>query len=544
MSEDKSNTFRQAIDRILAGIQVNITDDISEYSEALTQLNSALDSSGVYGARRVWLALQKTDAVPQLDDDEDIYPDADKYSEIYDEHDLRNIADYELTDFGQAEALVYIFKNRLRYAVGLGWIIWNSRRWVRDEQSAHIQFGWISARLRLKAMNYMLEQTDSEDNNDQKDAMRAIKFASSRRNLSKVKSALESASTMPFFVTQAGELDRDNFKIGVRNGVVNLRSGQLIPPQPADLITKRTNINYFENAPCPRWIQFLDEIFGGNQDLISYIKRAVGYMLTGDTREQCFFILYGHGANGKSVFTDTLKKLLGDYGTSVEFKTFTGSASTVGDDLAPLRGVRMTVSAESNKGSRLDEGLIKQVTGGDEVRVRYLHGKYFTYQPQFKIILMTNHKPIIVGTDKGIWRRVKMIPFNQTFEGKTADKQLPDKLQAELSGILAWAVEGVQEWLTHGLEMPESIKLATEAYRQEMDTVGLFIDEVCVTENRNYTVTKSQLYKEYKAWCDDGGLHNLSKPNFRLNLIERGFQEGRGHGGKRIWKGIGILASE
>lgn len=537
MSQDKSNV-RLAVEKILAGIAVHITDDMSEYHESLTKMNKALKKSGTFGARNVWLSIKNKGGL-DFGDDEDLYPSPDKYKDIYDEHDLTNISAYELTDFGQAEALVYIFQHRLRYVIGLGWIIWNSRRWVRDEQSAYIQFGWISARLRLKSMNYRLEQADP-DSNEAKSAMSAIKFASSRRNLSKVESALKSASTMQYFVTQANELDNDDFKIGVRNGVVNLVNGQLIDPDAKDLITKRTNINYFPDAPCPRWLQFLNEIFDGNQDLITYMKRSIGYMLTGDTREQCFFILYGHGANGKSVFTDILKKLLGDYATAVEFKTFTGKSSQVGDDLAPLRGVRLTVSAESNKGSRLDEGLIKQVTGGDEVRVRYLHGKYFTYKPQFKIILMTNHKPIIVGTDLGIWRRVKMIPFNQKFEGKKADKQLLTKLESELSGILAWAVGGVGEWAVHGLDMPDSVKEATEAYRQEMDTIGLFIEEMCVTGNREYRVTVKQAYREYADWCDDSGLHSLSKPNFGRSLIERGYEKYKSDG-YFCWRGIGIL---
>jgi putative DNA primase/helicase len=154
---------------------------------------------------------------------------------------------------------------------------------------------------------------------------------------------------------------------------------------------------------------------------------------------------------------------------------------------------------------------------------------------------MTNHKPIIIGTDHGIWRRVKMIPFQVKFEGKSADKQLPAKLESELSGILRWAVEGVQEWLVHGLDMPDSIKEATEAYRAEMDTLGLFIDESCVTGNLNYSVTVKQIYRDYKSWCDDSGLHALSKPNFGRQLTERGFEKYKGNG-KWKWRGIGILA--
>ena len=180
------------------------------------------------------------------------------------------------------------------------------------------------------------------------------------------------------------------------------------------------------------------EVFQNDIDLIEYIQRCVGYSLTGDTSEQCFFMLHGHGANGKSVFTEILRALLGEYGSAVEFKTFmAGEGSASGNDLAPLRGARLVVASESEQGKRLNEAVIKQITGGDPLRVRFLFKEFFVFTPQFKVWLVTNHKPVIMGTDRGIWRRVRLIPFHAKFEGNSADKELTKKHMAELPGILA-----------------------------------------------------------------------------------------------------------
>lgn len=540
-SDESRSLARQAVSRILAGIKVTITDDISEFSEVIAALDEARANGGAYAAQRVYMTLKNSTAwLREIDAPEDIYP------HIYDpeqitQDDLKALYAYEDSDFGQAEAIIYLYKDRLRYVVGLEWLLWNGMRWIWDDREAVMQYGMVAARIRLKAANYAQELAESKEAREA--ALFRQRAASSRRNVGPIRRALEAAATMQYFVTDAQELDRDNFKLGVRNGVIDLKTGELIAPHPDHLITKRADVTYYPDAPCPRWEKFLKEVFQGDQDLIEYIQRCIGYSLTGDTREQCFFVLHGIGANGKGTFGEIIKAITGEYASAIEFKTLmAGEGSKVGDDLAPLRGMRLIVASESEQGKRLNEALVKQVTGGDPVRVRHLFGRYFTFYPAFKIWLMTNHKPIITGTDRGIWRRVRMIPFNARFEGKDADKVLPQYLQAELSGILAWAVRGCQRWQQVGLDMPEAVQKATEDYRTEMDTLGMFLSEATV-DGAQYKVTVKSLYASYKEHTSESGLYTMSQPAFGRALIERGYEQARSNG-VYWWKGIGLLAKD
>lgn len=535
--DDSRALARAAASRTIAGIQVKITDDIGEYREVIAALEDARQQGGAYAAQKVYLTLRNSVTwLRDLDAPEDVYPHIYDPDQI-DETDLKALYAYEDSDFGQAEAIIYLYKDRLRYVIGLEWLLWNGMRWIWDDRSAAVQYGMVAARIRLKAANYALEQAQGKEQQEQ--ALYRVRQASSRRNVSPVKRALEAAATMQYFVTDAQELDRDTFQLGVKNGVVDLRTGELIPPHPDHLITKRTDIAYYPDAPAPRWEQFLREIFQGDETLIEYIQRCTGYALTGDTREQCFFVLHGVGANGKSVFTDVLRALLGEYGSAIEFKSLmAGEGSKVGDDLAPLRGVRFIVASESEQGKRLNEALIKQITGGDPVRVRHLFGRYFTFVPAFKIWLVTNHKPIITGTDRGIWRRVRMIPFNARFEGAAADRTLSKKLLAELPGILAWAVRGCIRWQEHGLAMPETVAAATEDYRTEMDTLGTFLSEMTV-DGMQYKTTAKNLYSAYKEFMSDNGMNPMSQFALSRAMTERGYE--RAKSGEWWWKGLALL---
>ena len=537
-SDASQQAAKLAVARILAGIEVTITDDISEFREVLEPLNMAVRSGGAFEARQVYLFIRSTAAWLQtIDDPEDIYPDI--YDpELIDQDDLMQLYNYEDSDFGQAEALIYLYKNRLRFVWGMGWMLWNGLRWVVDEWGAAKQYGMMGARIRLKAALYMVEQIQGDDAARDKALMR-VRAALSRRNLAPVDRALKAAETMPYFVTEAGDLDLNHFMIGVKNGVIDLQTGQLVPPNPDHLITKRTNIPYYPDAPCPRWEQFLSEIFQGDEDLVEYVRRCIGYCLTGDTREQYLWVAHGIGANGKSVFIEIVRALLGEYGSAIEFKTLMhGGASDKGDDLAPLRGVRFVAASESEQGKRLNEALVKQMTGGDPLRVRHLYGKFFTFVPTFKIWLVTNHKPVIVGTDRGIWRRLRMIPFNARFEGGNADKELPVKLRSELPGILAWAVRGALAWQRDGLNVPFSVAEATEGYRQEMDVLGTFLAErtAVFPEGR---ATIAQIYDAYKTFIEDSGMQPMSKFALSRALEERGFKQAKS-GSERYWKELGL----
>ena len=248
------------------------------------------------------------------------------------------------------------------------------------------------------------------------------------------RATLESAQSIPALATIAEDYDRDPFLLTVGNGTIDLRTGHLRPSQPDDLITRATDVDYFPAATCPRWLQFLDEVFGGDEALISFISRAVGYSLTGDTREQCLFILWGGGANGKSTFLETVLKLVGRHSAITPFSSFLvqRNAGNPRNDVAKLHGARLVKAAESGKEGALDETIIKEITGGDTISARFLYQEFFEFKPTFKLWLATNHRPSIRGTDDAIWRRIRLIPFTRQFSGRNRDPKLLETLRGEL----------------------------------------------------------------------------------------------------------------
>ncbi len=282
---------------------------------------------------------------------------------------------------------------------------------------------------------------------------------------------------------------------------------------------------------------------GGNKELIGFLRRSVGYGLTGSTQEQCFFVLYGTGRNGKSTFLNTLKALLGDYARQAAAETFMikKNSGGPGDDVAMLRGARFVTAIETEENQRLAESLVKQITGGDSMSVRRLYENFFEFEPEFKIFLATNHKPNIRGTDEGIWRRVRMIPFAVRITDDEVDLELADKLRDEMEGILTWAVNGCLEWQTDGLQEPEEVWGATEQYRQEMDILGTFLDEVCAIEKNSFAPI-CDLHRAYQIWADENGERGMSKNMLGRRLVDRGFGKGqanassraRGHHGLRV----------
>jgi putative DNA primase/helicase len=229
----------------------------------------------------------------------------------------------------------------------------------------------------------------------------------------------------------------------------DLQKGELRDFNRHDRITKQGGLEYDPATRCPRWLAFLEHVMGGDTKMVAFLKRAAGYTLTGETSEQCFFLLHGSGANGKSTFLEVLRRLLGSYGRPTEFKTLVDSNRNDGvrNDLAALQGLRLVTAVETNRGRRFDEALIKQLTGGDEITARYLYGEFFDFYPTFKLWLAVNHKPEIRGVDEGIWRRVVLIPFEVTIPPADQVKDLAAKLlEDEGSAIMAWAVEGTRAW--------------------------------------------------------------------------------------------------
>ena len=270
-------------------------------------------------------------------------------------------------------------------------------------------------------------------------------------------------------------LDTDPWLLNVENGTLDLRTGQLHRHRPDDLITKVAPVHYDPEAVCPTWDMFLKRIMAGDEALVHYLQKIFGYSLTGVAREQCIFLAYGGGANGKSTAITAVTSVIGAYAQHTPTETLLVKRNDgIPNDVARLHGARLVTAAEAECHRRLAEALVKQLTGGDKIAARFLHGEWFEFTPGFKVVLAVNHKPAIQGTDHAIWRRIRLIPFTVTIPAKEQNKTLSEKLHAGNAGILRWAVDGCLAWQQDGLDPPSAVSEATAAYRDEMDTVGAF----------------------------------------------------------------------
>jgi putative DNA primase/helicase len=299
-------------------------------------------------------------------------------------------------------------------------------------------------------------------------------------------------------------------------------------------------VAYHPEAECPTWDAFLWRIMGGRQNIIDFLRRAVGYSLTGMVTEQCLFFLHGTGANGKSTFIEALATMFGDYFQKAPTEMImTKYGQGVPNDVARLPGTRFVVAAEIEEGRQLAESLIKDLTGGDTVTARFLHREFFEFKSTHKLWMYGNHKPIVKGTDDGIWRRMRLIPFNVTIPEEERDANLPEALKTELDGILAWAVRGCLEWQHDGLGVPDEVKNATKKYRAEMDSLAEFIVDCCV-EGPGYLAGAADLHKRYSAWCASINETPMTATMFGRALRERGFEKEHTRNGA-IYKGIGLI---
>lgn len=333
------------------------------------------------------------------------------------------------------------------------------------------------------------------------------------------------------------EFDKDDMLLNVANGYIDLTSRELYKHDINKMFSQIANTDYSEKMQPAVWLDFLNDIFAGDKTVIRYIQKALGYSLTGSTREQVMFILFGKGRNGKSIFVETIAEILGDYSNNMQAKSLMVKKNdNVNTDIARLSKARFVTSSEPNEGFRFDEGLIKQITGGDKVTARFLYAEEFEYTPKFKIWVSTNHKPIIRGTDDGIWRRLVLIPFDVQIPEEKVDKDLKYKLLREAPAILNWMAEGAYMWMREGLELPEKLKDAGQTYRTEMDVVEQFIQEKC-KRAEDVRETGKALYEEYKKWADENNEYKMDKNKFGKKLKEK-FRS------KRMTNGVNYLGVE
>ncbi|MHB1420474.1 MAG: DNA primase family protein [Bacillota bacterium] len=440
---------------------------------------------------------------------------------------------YNLSDLGNAQRFVTWHGRNLRYCVPWRkWLIHDGQRWQKDDTGEVYN-------LAIKTIRGIYEEASLAITRELREEL--SRHALRSESAPKIKAMLELAQYLPGVPVRPEELDQDIWLLNVQNGTIDLRTGELRRHRQEDMITKLAPVEFDPSAECPLWNAFLDRVLDRNTNLISFIQLAVGYSLTGITKEQVMFILHGEGMNGKSTLLGIISELMGDYAMSTPSETLMIKPDgQIRNDVARLRGARMVTSSESEQNQKLAESLIKAMTGGiDIITARFLYGEEFEYVPEFKLFLGTNHRPRIKGTDHAIWRRLRLIPFNVRISEEERDNDLPVKLRAEFAGILNWCLEGCLAWQQAGLTPPEEVKVATDGYRAEMDVLAGFLEECCIV--KDYAkVNSTKLYDVYLEWCKQNGEKAASLRVLAQKLQERGFVNKSGTGGYKFWHGIGI----
>ena len=441
---------------------------------------------------------------------------------------------HNLTDLGNSERFVADHGEDVRYCYPWStWLVWTGARWERDD-AGQVQ------RLAKETVRKIYQEAAAAEDEDRRKAL--AKHAQRSEAADRIRAMLELAkSEIP---VSPDELDNAAMLLNTKTGTIDLRTGGMREHRREDLITKLAPVEYDPSAPAPAWAATLERVLP-SEEVRAFFKRLCGYAITGDVSEHVLPVLYGTGANGKSTILNALLAAAGDYGMQAAPDLLVSKKGSHPTEVADLFGMRLVASIEVEDGRRLAESLVKQLTGGDKVRARRMRQDFWQFDPTHKVFMAVNHKPEVRGTDNAIWRRLRLIPFEQTIPPAEQDKKLPEKLEAELAGVLRWAVEGCLEWQRDGLQAPAEVRRATGAYRSEMDVIGAFLADECEL-GPDYRASYKAVYGSYTEWCAEGGERPETQRKFNARLKERGQFEGRrsGPGGSNEWHGVRLLKKE
>jgi P4 family phage/plasmid primase-like protien len=408
--------------------------------------------------------------------------------------------DYDETEDGIARAFADKYRNDLRYCHHIGsWFRWDGQRWLKEETCLALDWTRILCRDLNRGRSEKLAKAAT--------AAAVERFAQADR----------------VFAVTSGIWDADPWLLGTPNGSVDLRTGNVLPANRSDYITKTASVSpaLQSDASHPLWSRFLTEATDGNEELRRFLQQMAGYSLTGDTREHALFFVYGPGGNGKSVFLNTLVNILGDYARTSAMDTFTASGTDRHPtDLAMLKGARLVSVSETEEGRAWAESRIKQLTGGDKISARFMRQDFFEYLPQFKLLIVGNHKPVLRNVDDAARRRFNIIPF--IHKPASPDRQLEQKLRAEYPAILRWMIDGCLDWQIDGLIKPDVVRQATQTYFDDQDLFGQWIEECCVVGKREWEAT-AKLYASWKVYADTNGERPGSIKSFSASMVKREF---------------------
>ncbi len=432
------------------------------------------------------------------------------------------------TDLANARRFAAQHGREVRYVAATGWLIWDGTRWSPNELAVH-------ALAKATAESLFDEIRGAVDRST---AMNHAKKSQSRRA---IESMLWLARSEPEICARIDQFDEDPYLFNTASGTIDLRTGDVRPHNRDDLLTAISPVEFDHAAKCPLFERFLAQILEHDSTLIEYVRSWLGSLLAGDVSDQVLHFLYGSGSNGKSVFCEVLAQLLGEYAVTLPADVLILKRhGGIPNDIARLRGKRAAIMNETTQGSRFDEAKLKDLTGGDTLTARFLHREYFDFRPQHRIVIRGNHRPAILGSDDGIWRRLRLIPFTVRITEDEKDPRLLEKLRAELPGILNFALIGCMRWQREGLQAPPRIRAAVESYRAESDTLGRFIDDEC--EARSLAQMKAApLYGAYRAFAERIGERWMSIRDFRSEMQRRGFDPRHTNAGN-VYSGLELKA--
>lgn len=445
---------------------------------------------------------------------------------------------FKLTDTGNAELIAFLFGDKVRFDHRRKrWLLWQGHRWQPDTDQAINRYAIESTRQRLVVASDIIDP-------DQK--IKIAKWSISSESRAKLDSATSILKSLLPIADSGDNWDADNTLLSCVNGILDLKSGLIRNGKPEDRITMVTGTSYEPDAQCPLWERFISEIFEGNEELIHYVHKALGYSLTGSIKEQVVFFGFGTGSNGKSVFFSTIREVLKDYCFNAPASMFQRNLmNTSTNDVAATEFKRFLMSSEILSSTKIDEVRLKKWSGGDQETARFLYSEYFSFYPTCKIWLFVNHKPQVEDDSHGFWRRVRLIPFNRKFAESEQDKDLSQKLKNELPGILNWLVKGCLLWQKEGLNpIPEIVSLATNAYQQENDVLAEFLAEMYV-ESLDGETKASEFYKSYTKWAEEQGLKGkdvLSNTTFGRRMTDKFIKKSKN--GRAFYQNIVLKGEE
>ncbi len=403
-----------------------------------------------------------------------------------------------------------------RYTAGWSsWHKWNGFRWILDDTK---KITWDA---------FMLVREVARESREATAAQRARVTTLKQAN-----SVIGLAASYPSIATKAEVWDRDPMLLGTPDGVIDLKTGKLTTSERDQYITRSVAVSPVR-GDCPQWIGVINRATKGDSTMRDYLQRWCGYILTGDTREECFLFVYGPGGSGKSTFIRVLSAIMGDYSRSAKMDAFQAKdRQEHSEEIARLAGARLVSATETDEGARWNESRIKTLTGRDKIAARHMHKDTFEFLPQFKLVFAGNHKPTLRSVGEEMRRRIHLVAFDETIPEEERDRKLGAKLEAEYPAILQWMIDGCLAWQDFGLGRPEAVTTAVENYLRDEDTFGSWIDDCLEIEKGAFTQS-SDAYANYERWCDKNGEHyKLSQKRFSQKLEDRGYPRGKSAGSR------------